>query len=158
MRSGNARQRIIQFGNKSVILNRLFKLFQTRLVAGACEGFEKMSRFGRQRRSSLAPRAGWVIEGGHHHGCGRCARPRREPVTAAAPSSQALAGSLQPWRSCAIMLSYAGACGRAGKRFAGEMGGDEKDIAPARSSSSAAWSDGFCRRSKFCNGGAAQRH
>ena len=41
MRSGNARQRIIQFGNKSVILNRLFKLFQTRLVAGACEGFEK---------------------------------------------------------------------------------------------------------------------
>ena len=50
------------------------------------------------------------------------------------------------------MLSYAGACGRAGKRFAGEMGGDEKDIASARSSWSAAWSDGFCRRSKFCNG------
>ena len=52
------------------------------------------------------------------------------------------------------MLSYAGACGRAGKR-ASEMGGDETDIASARSSSSAAWSGGFCHRSILCNGSAA---
>ena len=109
----------------------LFKLFQTRLVAGACEGFEKMSHFGRQRRSSLARRAAWVIEGDHHRGpaavCGR-----GEPATAAVPSSQALAGSFQPSWSCATMLSHTDACGRAGKRA--EIGGDEKDIPSARSS------------------------
>ena len=80
---------------------------------------------------------------------------RGEAATAAAPSSQALAGSLQSWRSCAIMHSYTGACGRAGKR-AGKMGGDEKEIASACSSSSAAWSGGFCRRSKLCNGSVAR--
>ena len=36
-----------------------------------------MSHFGRESRSSLAPRAAWVIEGGHHRGGGRCVRPRR---------------------------------------------------------------------------------
>ena len=36
-----------------------------------------MSHFGPQSRSSLAPRAAWVIEGGHHRGGGRCVRPRR---------------------------------------------------------------------------------
>ena len=90
-----------------------------------------MSHFGRQRRSSLAPRAAWVIEGGHHRGpaavCGR-----GEPATAAVPSSQALAGSFQPSWSCATMLSHTDACGRAGKRA--EIGGDEKDIPSARSS------------------------
>ena len=80
---------------------------------------------------------------------------RGEAATAAAPSSQALAGSLQPWRSRATMLSNTGACGRAGKR-AGKMGGAEKEIDSACSSSSAAWSGGFCRRSKLCNGSAAR--
>ena len=51
------------------------------------------------------------------------------------------------------MLSHTGACGRAGKRA--EIGGDEKDIPSARSSSSAAWSGGLSRRSKLCNGSAA---
>ena len=36
-----------------------------------------MSHFGRERRSSLAPRAAWVIEGDHHRGRGRGVRPRR---------------------------------------------------------------------------------
>ena len=42
-----------------------------------------MSHFGRQSRSSLAPRAAWVIEGGHHRGggplCAAAARLRRRP-------------------------------------------------------------------------------
>ena len=41
LRSANSRQRCMQTANKSVILNGLFKLFQTSLVAGACEGSEK---------------------------------------------------------------------------------------------------------------------
>ena len=80
---------------------------------------------------------------------------RGEAATAAAPSSQALAGSIQPRRSRATMLSNTGACGRAGKR-AGKMGGAEKEIDSACLSSSAAWSGGFCRRSKLCNGSAAR--
>ena len=36
-----------------------------------------MSHFGRESRSSLAPRAAWVIEGDHHRGRGRGVRPRR---------------------------------------------------------------------------------
>ena len=115
-----------------------------------------MSHFGRESRSSLAPRAAWVIEGDHHRGRGRGVRPRR---AAAASRRQRLrhrrrrlqaASSL---RGCATMLSHTGACGRAGKRA--EIGGDEKDIPSARSSSSAAWSGGLSRRSKLCNGSAA---
>ena len=113
-----------------------------------------MSHFGPQSRSSLAPRAAWVIEGGHHRGGGRCVRPQRGCDGGAAVAGT-LAGSLQSWRSCAIMLSNTGACGRAGKR-AGKMGGAEKEIDSACSSSSAAWSGGFCRRSKLCNGSAAR--
>ena len=45
LRSANSRQRCMQTANKSVILNGLFKLFQTSLVAGACEGFVRMSHF-----------------------------------------------------------------------------------------------------------------
>ena len=114
-----------------------------------------MSHFGRQSRSSLAPRAAWVIEGGHHRGGGRCVRPQRGCDGGRATVAGTLAGSLQSWRSCAIMHSYTGACGRAGKR-AGKMGGAEKEIDSACSSSSAAWSGGFCRRSKLCNGSAAR--
>ena len=87
-----------------------------------------MSHFGRESRSSLAPRAAWVIEGGHHRGGGRCVRPQRGCDGGRATVAGTLAGSLQSWRSCAIMQSYTGACGRAGKR-AGKMGGDEKEIA-----------------------------
>ena len=96
-----------------------------------------------------------VIEGGHHRGGGRCVRPQRGCDGGRATVAGTLAGSLQSWRSCAIMLSYTGACGRAGKR-AGKMGGAEKEIDSACSSSSAAWSGGLCRRSKLCNGSAAR--
>ena len=64
-----------------------------------------MSHFGRESRSSLAPRAAWVIEGGHHRGGGRCVRPRRGCDGGRA----VVAGTcrqLQPWRSCATTLSH----------------------------------------------------